>query len=142
VQRQNYTLDANDGDTTRLLESWGGLDLATFNATSVLDSVSECVVDGCDESRSQGCADFADTVRTIGDPANGLSTETVGSLIPKTIEYCSVTNFRMDADIAGPGVCQFFPSSLTLHFKPLFFFPFSCFYSLSFFGAFLKTNWH
>ncbi|CAI4215797.1 unnamed protein product [Parascedosporium putredinis] len=104
TQRQNYTLDADDGDTTRLLESWGGLDLATFNATSVLDTVAECVVDGCDESRSQGCADFADTVRTIGDPANSLSTETVGSLIPKTVEYCSVTNFRMDADIAGPGV--------------------------------------
>ena len=107
VQQGNYTLDMEDQGTAAALGSLEDLDLASFNATGALSNFAQCVSEACGESGEQACVGLASALRDMNSPANITSSEISRSLVLESARYCSGTEFRMDGDIAGPGVCSF-----------------------------------
>lgn len=107
VRQGSYTLDMEDEDTVRALEIFEDLDLSSFNATRALSNIAQCVSDACDESGGQDCVGLANALEDLSNTANITSSDISGSLTPEVTRYCSGTAFRMDGDIAGPGVRRF-----------------------------------
>ncbi|SPO03172.1 uncharacterized protein DNG_05854 [Cephalotrichum gorgonifer] len=107
-----------DDGTAKMIGSWQGLDLSTFNATGTLTNIVACVSEACNESGREDCTGLAETLAAMSNPTNGTSPEIAGSLASNINEYCSATHIQMDGDIAGPGVIlsYAFQTSLALLF--------------------------
>lgn len=107
VQRGSYTLDMEDEETVRMLETFEDLDLSSFNATRALSNMAQCVSDACEESDGNDCVGLANALEDLSSAANITSSDISRSITSEVARYCSEAAFRLEADIAGPGVCRF-----------------------------------